>query len=62
VGLTVASFDAPYLNQAILALAKAGRPNSFDFLCIHPYEIADGLAAPDGEVPFLWMTRLLRDA
>jgi len=39
VGMTVASFDAPYLNQAILALAKTGKPNSFDFLCIHPYEI-----------------------
>jgi hypothetical protein len=62
VGLSVASFDAPYLNQAIRALAKAGKPNRFDFLCIHPYEIADGLASPDGEVPFLWMTRLLRDA
>jgi polysaccharide biosynthesis protein PslG len=61
VGLSVASFDAPYLNQAIRAMAKAGQPNRFDFLCIHPYEIADGLADPDGEIPFLWMTRLLRD-
>ncbi|MDB5355807.1 MAG: hypothetical protein JWN24_2260 [Phycisphaerales bacterium] len=60
VGLTVASFDAPYLNQAIGAMAKQGRPNSFDHLCIHPYEIADGLADPDGEIPFLWMTHLLR--
>ena len=25
-------------------MAKAGKPNSFDYLCIHPYEIADGLA------------------
>jgi hypothetical protein len=61
VGLSVASFDAPYLNQAILAMAKAGTPNSFDYLCIHPYEIADGLADTDGEIPFLWMTHLLRD-
>jgi hypothetical protein len=61
VGLTVASFDAPYLNQAILAMAKAGKPNSFDYLCIHPYEIADHLGDADGEIPFLWMTRLLRD-
>ena len=61
VGLTVASFDAPYLNQAILAMAKEGKPNSFDYLCIHPYEIADHLGEADGEVPFLWMTRLLRD-
>ena len=61
VGLTVASFDAPYLNQTIRAMAKAGKPNSFDYLCIHPYEIADGLADVDGEIPFLWMTRLLRD-
>ena len=61
VGLSVASFDAPYLNQAILAMAKQGKPNSFDHLCIHPYEIADGLADPDGEIPFLWMTHLLRD-
>jgi hypothetical protein len=61
VGLTVASFDAPYLNQTILAMAKQGKPNSFDYLCIHPYEIADGLGDPDGEIPFLWMTLLLRD-
>ena len=46
------SFDAPYLNQAIRAIAKAGKPGSFDYLCIHPYEIADGLAEVDGEVPF----------
>jgi polysaccharide biosynthesis protein PslG len=61
VGLTVASFDAPYLNQAIRAMAKAGKPNSFDYLCIHPYEIADGLADADGEIPFLWMAHTLRD-
>lgn len=61
VGLTVASFDAPYLHQTLLALAKAGTPNSFDYLCIHPYEIADGLADVDGEIPFLWMSRTLRD-
>jgi hypothetical protein len=61
VGLTVASFDAPYLSQAIREMAKAGKPNSFDYLCVHPYEIADGLADVDGEVPFLWMNRLTRD-
>jgi thioredoxin len=61
VGLTVASFDAPYLDQTIRAMAKAGQPNSFDYLCIHPYEIADGLAEVDGEIPYLWMTRLTRD-
>jgi hypothetical protein len=61
VGLTVASFDAPYLNQAIRAMAKAGAPDRFDYLCIHPYEITDGLTDVDGEIPFLWMTRLLRD-
>jgi hypothetical protein len=62
VGLSVASFDAPYLNQAALAMAKAGKPNRFDYLCIHPYEIADGVNEADGEVPFLWMSKLLRDA
>ncbi|HEX4609048.1 MAG TPA: hypothetical protein VH092_12650, partial [Urbifossiella sp.] len=61
VGLSVASFDAPYLDQAIRAMAKAGTPGRFDHLCVHPYEIADGLAEPDGEIPYLWMTRLLRD-
>ncbi|WP_460425399.1 endo-1,4-beta-xylanase [Azotobacter armeniacus] len=63
VGLSVASFDAPYLNQTILAMAKAGKPNSFDYLCIHPYEIVDGLTNNnvDGEIPFLWMSRLLRN-
>jgi hypothetical protein len=61
VGLSVASFDAPYLDQAIRAMAKAGKPSSFDYLCVHPYEIADGLANADGEIPFLWMSRLTRD-
>ncbi|WP_029630553.1 hypothetical protein [Zavarzinella formosa] len=61
VGLSVASFDAPYLNQAILSMAKAGKPDNFDFLCIHPYEIADGIDEVDGEIPFLWMSRMLRD-
>lgn len=61
VGLSVASFDAPYLHQVMLAMAKEGKPSSFDFLAIHPYEIADGIADPDGEIPFLWMTRRLRD-
>lgn len=62
VGLSVASFDPAYLNQTALAMAKAGTPNKFDFLCIHPYEIADGLAERDGEIPFLWMSKQLRDA
>ena len=61
VGLTVASYDAPYLHQTILALAKMGKPNAFDYLCIHPYEIADGLTDVDGEIPYLWMTRHLRE-
>jgi hypothetical protein len=60
VGLSVASFDAPYLNQAIRAMAREGKPDRFDYLCIHPYEIADGLADADGEIPFLWMTPMLR--
>ncbi len=60
VGLTVASFDAPYLHQAMLAMAKQGKPNCFDYLCIHPYEIADGLENHDGEIPFLWMSHFLR--
>lgn len=60
VGLTVASFDAPYLHQAIRAMAQAGKPNRFDYLCVHPYEIADGLVETDGEIPFLWMKHLLR--
>jgi polysaccharide biosynthesis protein PslG len=62
VGLTVASFDAPYLHQAALAMAKAGKPNHFDYLCIHPYELADGVGHGDGEIAYLGMTRLLRDA
>lgn len=60
VGLTVASFDVPYLHQAIRAMAQAGTPNRFDYLCVHPYEIADGLAETDGEIPFLWMKHSLR--
>ena len=62
VGMSVASFDAAYLDQAILAQAKAGKPNQFDYLCVHPYELLEGVKQPDGEVPYLWMSRMLRDA
>jgi hypothetical protein len=62
IGLTVASYDPAYLQQAILAQKTQGTPNHFDFLAVHPYELADGLADPDGEIPFLWMSQLLRDA
>lgn len=61
VGLSVASFDAPYLQKAIEAMAAEGKGESFDYLCIHPYEVADGLADPHGELPFLWMSRMTRD-
>lgn len=61
VGLTVASFDAPYLQQAIAAQAKQGSANHFDYLCVHPYEIADGVANLDGEIPYLWMAHTLRE-
>ncbi len=60
VGLTVASFDAAYLNQTIRAMAQSSKANRFDYLCVHPYEIADGLFETDGEVPFLWMGHALR--
>jgi hypothetical protein len=61
VGLTVASFDAPYLREAIRAMAKAGKADHFDYLCIHPYEVTDGVRDHHGEIPFLWMARTLRD-
>ena len=60
IGLTTASFDPPYLRQAILAQKDAGTPGHFDFLCVHPYELADGIGHPNGEIPYLWMTYLLR--
>jgi len=61
VGLTVASYDAPYLQETMRALKQLGKPDSFDFLAIHPYEIADGMRDRDGEIPYLWMTKRLRD-
>ena len=62
VGMSVASFDAPYLRQAMIAQAKSGHPDQFDYLCIHPYEVIEGVKDPFGEIPYLWMTRYLRDA
>jgi len=62
VGLSVASFDAPYLDQTVLEQAKLGKPESFDFLCIHPYETIGGLTEVNGEVSYLWMAKMLRDA
>jgi hypothetical protein len=62
IGMSVASFDAPYLDQAILAQAKAGKANHFDYLCIHPYETLEGLKDVDGEIKYLWMSKMLREA
>jgi len=61
VGMSVASFDPAYIDQAILDQAAAGKAGSFDYLCIHPYETFGLIGDVDGEVPYLWMTRLLRD-
>lgn len=61
VGLTAASFDPAYLHQTILAQKKDGGAASFDYLCVHPYEIADGVGRPDGEMPYLWMSKMLRE-
>jgi len=61
LGLSVASFDAAYLDQTVLAQTKLGKPESFDYLCIHPYETTGGLSEADGEIPYLWMAKLLRD-
>jgi hypothetical protein len=62
VGLSTASFDPAYLEHAILAQRDAGTPGQFDYLCVHPYELADSIGYPNGEIPYLWMTHLLRDA
>ncbi len=61
VGLSVASYDAPYIGQVALDQAQMGKPSQFDFICIHPYETFGGLGDPDGEILYLWMTRMLRD-
>ena len=62
LGLSVASFDPAYLHHTALALARQGRPGAFDTVCIHPYEIAGGLGDLGAELPFLWMSTLLRQA
>ena len=60
VALTTASFDPAYLGHAIAAQKANGGAAAFDFLCVHPYELADNIGRPDGEIPFLWMSHLLR--
>jgi len=61
ISLSMASYDAPYIDQVILAQAKMGQPESFDYLCIHPYETIGGISEADGEIPYLWMAKMLRD-
>ncbi len=61
IGMTTASFDPAYLGRAIAAQKTASGAAQFDFLCVHPYELADGVGEPDGDVPFLWMSHLLRE-
>jgi hypothetical protein len=62
VGMSVASFDPAYVDVAAMDQAAAGKGGSFDYICIHPYETFGGIDSPDGEVPYLWMSHLLRDA
>ncbi len=61
IGMSCASFDVPYFEQAILAQKAMGKPDSFDYFCIHPYETIGGLSEAGGEIPYLWMSRMLRD-
>ena len=61
VGMSVASFDAPYIDQVILSQVKMGKPGSFDFFCIHPYETTGCLSEAGGEIPYLWMAKMLRE-
>jgi hypothetical protein len=61
IGLSVASFDAPYIGMVANAQAASGFPGQFDYVCLHPYEILDGLRNPDGEILYLWMSHMLRD-
>ncbi len=61
IGATTASFDPAYIDQVLIAQAKMGKPKSLDYVCIHPYEIVGGFIDPNGEVPFLWMTRMMRE-
>jgi hypothetical protein len=55
VGMSVASFDAAFLDAAI----KAGAAGHFDFICVHPYDNL-GTLAEGGEVGFLNMEGYLR--
>jgi|GEM_PF-729248 len=61
VGISVASFDAPYIGVMAQAMAKDGKPGQFDFICIHPYETFGAIGDPDGEIHFLWMKKVLQD-
>ena len=60
VGLSVASFDPAYLDHAIRAMRKDTAAERFDFLAVHPYELADALADPDGEIAYLSMATTIR--
>ncbi len=62
VGLSVASYDAAYLDQVLQDEAQLGTPESFDYFCIHPYELMGLINEADGEIPYLWMAKMLRDA
>jgi len=61
VGISVASYDPAYIDQIALIQAKNGTPESFDYICIHPYETAGDLSEAGGEIPYLWMAKMLRD-
>jgi len=61
VGISVASYDPPYISEVIADEAGLGTPEGFDYVCIHPYETIGGLSEADGEIPYLWMSKMLWD-
>ena len=55
IGLSVANFDAGFLDAVI----KAGAADHFDFVCVHPYENLAAVAE-GGEVGYLSLAGNLR--
>ncbi|MEM1058682.1 MAG: LamG-like jellyroll fold domain-containing protein [Verrucomicrobiota bacterium] len=60
IGISIANFHVDYIRQVINALEDQGAAGSFDFIAVHPYELAGRMNAPGGEMYYLNIVPALR--
>ncbi|MEM1058138.1 MAG: endo-1,4-beta-xylanase [Verrucomicrobiota bacterium] len=60
IGISIANFHVDYIRAVITALGNQGAADSFDFIAVHPYELAGKMNEGDGEMYYLNIVPALR--